>query len=316
MKSKKNIWYINGKEYCDNYYSYKKRKEGILVSVAIIFAFTFIYFICGLTYDKGIYTETNEDIAVNISAADFKFTDEEYVAEEQKNVVNLIIGNYLKGIEENELSAIRVIIQNGQVVASERDKEQGQKVAYLTFDDGPSQNTVKILDILKQNNIKATFFVIGSMVKNNENIVRREVLEGHSVGNHTYSHDYKYVYSSPDIFLKDLKKNEDLLKSVLGNYTFNIIRFPGGSFGLRKEFKDVLAVNNYRYVDWNSLNGDAEANNLSKETLINRFKSTALDQKTLLVLMHDAPNKYSTVEALPEIIRYLKERGYDMRSLK
>ncbi|WP_027623899.1 polysaccharide deacetylase family protein [Clostridium lundense] len=200
--------------------------------------------------------------------------------------------------------------------AVKNENSEGDKIAYLTFDDGPSYKiTPQILDILKEKNIKATFFVIGSMAGENPGLLKREKNEGHVIANHTYSHDYKKIYSSTSNFINDLKKGENVVTSIIGEYNSKLIRFPGGSFG-RTAYKNAVTNAGYHYVDWNALNGDAEAPYVRKEKLIARLKETAAGQKTLYILMHDAPGKQSTVEALPEIIEYLKAQGYEFRTLQ
>lgn len=191
----------------------------------------------------------------------------------------------------------------------------GTKVAYLTFDDGPTAYiTSNILDILKENDIKATFFVIGKMAERNPDLLKREKSEGHTVANHTYSHNYKYIYSSTDNFLQELKVADEVITSIIGEHNKTLIRFPGGSFG-RQAHKQAVESSGYHYVDWNCLNGDAEVATASVDRLISRFKETAQDQKELIILMHDAPGKATTVQALPEIIKYLKANGYLFKTL-
>lgn len=200
--------------------------------------------------------------------------------------------------------------------SNNENKEGKKKIAYLTFDDGPSYKiTPQILDILKENNIKATFFVIGSMAEENPSLLKREKAEGHVIANHTYSHDYNKIYSSTSNFIKDLNKGDAVVTSIIGQHDSKLIRFPGGSFG-RTAYKQAVTNAGYHYVDWNALNGDAEAPHVSKEKLVARFKETAAGQNTLYILMHDAPGKQSTVQALPEIIEYLRAEGYEFRTLQ
>lgn len=190
------------------------------------------------------------------------------------------------------------------------------KVVYLTFDDGPSRTvTPQILDVLKEQGVKATFFVLGNMVEQNPDILKRESNEGHAIANHSYSHNYNKLYSSTSNFLEDMKKNEDTIRKVLGEYKSKIIRFPGGSFG-RTEYIKAAKEAGYNSIDWNSLNGDAEAVYVTKEKLISRFIETSAGKNTLYVLMHDANGKETTVQALPEIIKYLKDNGYEFRTLE
>ncbi|AYD39738.1 polysaccharide deacetylase [Clostridium fermenticellae] len=197
-------------------------------------------------------------------------------------------------------------------------KSDGKKVVYLTFDDGPSRNnTPKILKILKQYNVKATFFLIGKNAEQNKDLVKEEINDGHVVGNHSYTHEMHYLYSNPEIFLNDLNKCDKTLKSIIGpNYKLKIMRFPGGSFGRRlAPFRDAAKKAGYHYVDWNDLTGDAEHNNVPVANLINNVKKYD-NHDHLVVLMHDAPAKVTTVEALPGVIQYFKSKGYIFETLK
>lgn len=191
----------------------------------------------------------------------------------------------------------------------------GSKVAYLTFDDGPSQNnTPKILDILKNENIKATFFVIGSMAERSPSLLKKEAAEGHTIGNHTYSHSLAYNRSTPQDFIEDFKKGDSVITSIIGNHDRSLIRFPGGSFN-RTAYQHAATAAGYRYIDWNCLNGDAEVSLAPVDRLLRRFHETYSGQKQLIILMHDAPAKVTTPEALPEIIKFLKSQGYVFKTL-
>ena len=197
-------------------------------------------------------------------------------------------------------------------------KSDGRKVVYLTFDDGPSQNnTPKILKILKESNIKATFFLIGKNAEENKQLVKDEINDGHVVANHTYSHDMHYVYSDPRIFVNDLNKCSEVLKSIVGeDYKLKLIRFPGGSFGNRlAPFREAAKNAGYHYVDWNDLTGDAEHNNVPVANLVDKVKMYG-NHDHLVILMHDAPAKVTTVEALPQVIQYFKSQGYVFETLR
>lgn len=201
----------------------------------------------------------------------------------------------------------------------ELDGEEDRRNAFLTFDDGPSEKvTPQILDILKEYDVKATFFVIGSAAEKNPEIIKRIHQEGHAIGNHTYSHRYNYIYRRTSNFLKELENTEKVLKSILGEgYETKLVRFPGGSFGEKKApFRKVVLEKGYTYYDWNSLNGDAEGHYIPKDRLIKRFKSTYTGQKELVILMHDMDSKYTTPESLPYIIEYLQQNGYEFHVLK
>lgn len=198
-------------------------------------------------------------------------------------------------------------------------KKDGKKTAFLTFDDGPSRDvTPKILSILEKNNIKATFFVTGQMAEENKELLIQEYKSGNAIGNHSYSHNYKKVYSGIEGFKQEFDTTNSILKNILGeNFNSRLFRFPGGSFEKYKNpYKDYLRGKGYVYIDWNALNGDAEGVGFSAERLINRLKSTAGGQEDLVILMHDAAGKKSTAEALPTIIEYLKAQGYEFKILK
>lgn len=238
--------------------------------------------------------------------------------------VNQAINNMIK-LHKKELADIELYKQRNiikeelleQEREAERIAEENGKIAYLTFDDGPSLVvTPQILDILDEYDIKATFFVIGYMAERHPGILKATYDKGHSIGNHTYSHNYGYIYRSSKNLVNDFQKSKEVLKSIIGEeFDTNIARFPGGSFGKEKYIKSVKNAG-YEIYDWNSLNGDAEGINISKERLISRFKETAKNKGELIILMHDTDQKPTTVEALGEIIDYLIEDGYIFRTLE
>ena len=197
-------------------------------------------------------------------------------------------------------------------------KNNVEKVAYLTFDDGPTPSvTSGILDVLWDHKIKATFFVIGNLVEQYPSIALRAHNEGHLISNHTYSHNYKYIYSTPTAFMEDLIKGEQVLNNLLGDeYNSKIIRFPGGSFGEGKRiFRETVVEKGFDYVDWNVLNGDAEAVYVPVEKQLQRIEETLKGKKQAIILLHDSGSKKTTVEALPLIIEYLQQEGYVFKTL-
>ena len=207
------------------------------------------------------------------------------------------------------------------------DGADGKKVVYLTFDDGPSETvTPKILDILKTENVKATFFVLGNSIDSSEeskNILKREVSEGHSIGNHTYSHNYSYLYPNRIInvenFMDDIEKANKSIKAVLGeDFVVRAIRFPGGYMSWKDKdgINDILKEKGYYHIDWNSLSKDAEGGYKSSEQLLEEVKSSVSEREKAVILMHDNYGKEETAKALPEIIDYLKEQGYEFRTIK
>ena len=209
----------------------------------------------------------------------------------------------------------------GQAPKSTTKKSSG-KVAYLTFDDGPSVNTMKILDILDRYNVKATFFVIyhGGMTKQYKAIVSR----GHTLALHSYTHDYSKIYKSEKAYFADLKKIHDYVEDVTG-VDSRIIRFPGGSSntvsnkynkGIMKTLKKSVAKKGYYYHDWNVDSTDAAGRNRKASLLLKNVKSGTGKKKVINVLMHDTgKSKMTTVEALPSIIEYLKKQGYSFEAI-
>lgn len=196
-----------------------------------------------------------------------------------------------------------------------------KKVAYLTFDDGPSNNTHQILDILKQNNIKATFFVLGSQVEIFPETTNRIYNEGHYIANHGYSHKYSSIYQSPEQVLNEFNQcNQIVAKTInVPEYNSHLFRFPGGSVGgkyaeLKKQAITLLEQNNILHIDWNSLTGDSEKVNPTEEYLMNNLQKTTEGKNSLVILMHDAQAKKITAETLPKVIEYLKQQGYSFES--
>ncbi len=204
----------------------------------------------------------------------------------------------------------------------QEEEEANLKIAYLTFDDGPSGNTLKILDILKERNIQATFFVVGN--KDMTDTYKRIVDEGHTLGNHTYGHDYKGIYKSTEDFFTDVDKLNDLLEEVTGQRS-KILRFPGGSNntvsrhaggkGIMNIMTEAVVDEGYRYFDWNVDSLDASKAKQSKEVIVQSVLNGANYTNKAVILMHDAPAKTTTVDALPEIIDGLTKKGFIFRGL-
>ena len=196
-----------------------------------------------------------------------------------------------------------------------------KKVAYLTFDDGPSNNTHQILDILKQNNIKATFFVLGSQVEIFPETTNRIYNEGHYIANHGYSHKYSEIYQSPEQVLNEFNQcNQIVAKTInVPEYNSHLFRFPGGSVGgkyaeLKKQAITLLEQNDILHIDWNSLTGDSEKVNPTEEYLMDNLQKTTAGKNSLVILMHDAQAKKITAETLPKVIEYLQQQGYSFES--
>ena len=195
------------------------------------------------------------------------------------------------------------------------------KRAFLTFDDGPSILTPEILDILKEQNVKATFFVLGSNIEGKQNILKRMYQEGHYIANHGYTHKYSLIYQSPEAVLEEFNRCNDLVKQAIEvpEYNSHLFRFPGGLIGgkyheIKHNANELLKENDIMNVDWNVLTGDAETNNLTIEFELKRLQQTIQNKNSAVILMHDAQAKKVTVESLIHIISYLKEQGYEFHN--
>lgn len=196
-----------------------------------------------------------------------------------------------------------------------------EKQVYLTFDDGPSRNiTPQILDILKENEVKATFFVLGARVDLYPQILKRTFDEGHYIANHGYSHKYSKIYESKDTVFQEYVECENSIRNAIGNQDFNsyLFRFPGGSSGgkyesIKSEAREHFKNYGISYTNWNCLTGDAEGSN-TKEECIQEMLETKEGRTSLVLLMHDSNDKIQTVESLPEIIQYLKNEGYTFKT--
>ena len=191
-----------------------------------------------------------------------------------------------------------------------------QKRVYLTFDDGPSIYTGQILDILKANDIKATFFVIAREDESYWPYYTRILEEGHTLGMHSYTHDYNQVYASLDSFETDVNSLSQLLYDRTGEYP-TIYRFPGGSSNTvcNVPMEECIAYLNEQgitYYDWNALNGDAVSSELPPEKLVENIMNSVRQNNTSIVLMHDMQSRHTTVESLQPLIDTLKDEGYEI----
>ncbi len=190
----------------------------------------------------------------------------------------------------------------------------GKKICYLTFDDGPSDNTLKILKILDKYNVKATFFVINT---SKLSYVKKIKAAGHTVGLHSYTHDYDTIYKNSTAYFKDLNLISNAVKKQIGIES-KIIRFPGGSSntkGLTKAMRQQVIKKGYYYFDWNVDSMDASGHNVSYTKIKNSVLTAAKSRNSICVLMHDTSAKDTTVTALPYIIKGLKKQGYTFQAL-
>lgn len=194
-------------------------------------------------------------------------------------------------------------------------KSNEKKVIYLTFDDGPSIMTNKVLDILKQNNVKATFFIIGNQIPDNEEVIKRIYDEGHSIGLHTYTHKYNNIYRNKDNFIKEMMTTSDMIKKITGVES-HIIRFPGGSRRhLNDKFLQQLHENNFKIYDWNIQASDGINAKTSPYKLFKETTKNPEHLNSIILLMHCDYMHKNTCIALPNIINYYKTQGYEFKPI-
>lgn len=217
------------------------------------------------------------------------------------------------------------IIETSITITSENDLQillnSNYKIAYLTFDDGPTEKmTPKILDILDEEEIPATFFVVGKHVKEHPELVKRAYDSGHYIANHTYSHNNNKIYQSTESFINEITSTDEAISEALGikDYCSHVFRFPEGymtnKYKAQKE-KGLVALKelDYVYVDWNCLNKDSETK-CSNNQLINNLIKSSKNKTSLVVLMHDTGDVNNTNEVLKTSIEYLKNKGYEFRN--
>ena len=199
----------------------------------------------------------------------------------------------------------------------------GQKIAFLTFDDGPTKHTAKILDILKERGVPATFFILGKSLANynDKSIMNRYITEGHAIGNHSYSHVYDYLYpgkvASADRILQEFNKTLKVMKGILGEgFNTKVFRFPGGSMSWKNAdpAKSDLKAMGVKYIDWNCMSGDAEPKSrrpIGNEAIASYVMKTLANNRhpeIAIVLMHDS--SALTPEYIGTVIDRLKAEGY------
>jgi peptidoglycan/xylan/chitin deacetylase (PgdA/CDA1 family) len=211
-----------------------------------------------------------------------------------------------------------ILVQDDSISRASQKTAAAKKI-FLTFDDGPSQNTLKILEILKENKVTATFFIIGKKAEENPEIIKKLHESGMCIASHSYSHDYK-IYKSRDSYFEDLFKCDEIIHKLTGQFSVPVIRFPAGSYnslyGKDKmtDIKNQLKIRGINYVDWNVSSADTASVSVPKDIIKGNIVNQCKLWRVSIALMHDAAEKNTTVEALPEIIASLKEKGYEFKT--
>lgn len=192
----------------------------------------------------------------------------------------------------------------------------GDRIVYLTFDDGPDPaNTPAVLNILSQAGVHATFFVVGTQAEKYPDILQQIYNAGHAIGNHSYNHVYRDLYRSADAYTAQLRRTDDIIMKAVGVRP-RISRAPGGSAGsFTAEYWTALAAQGYREVGWNVISGDASRADAPQlvANVVQQLEARKYLWSHAIVLMHDGRGHGETVRALPDIIKYFKDRGFEFR---
>lgn len=213
------------------------------------------------------------------------------------------------------IQSIYISTPKAKSINSPEEFSNEKKVVYLTFDDGPTVITGKLLDTLKKYNAKATFFVVGKEIEEREDLLKRIHTEGHSIGLHTFSHNFKKIYRDEDAFLQEMLDTQKKIKEVTGIST-NLIRFPGGSSKhLNSEMLEKLHKNNLKVYDWNVCIDDGINPHSPVSQLVKKSKKCNPEDDKVIILMHCNSNNINTIKALPQIIKYYRSNGYEIKPI-
>lgn len=239
--------------------------------------------------------------------------------EAQSVIANAAVSNQTAGGEDMQAAAnpmlytatgVEEFEKNGISGEDQAQEDTSVRKVYLTFDDGPSGNTNRILDILAEYDVKATFFVVGKEEEEYQALYKRIVEEGHTLAMHSYSHKYNEIYQSVESYSADLSKLQEFLYDTTGVWC-RYCRFPGGSSNTvsrvdMHELITYLDEQDMSYFDWNVSSGDAASSYISPEDIIRNCTAKLKDYDEAIILMHDASDKNSTVQALPELIERIQ----------
>ncbi|WP_163192593.1 polysaccharide deacetylase family protein [Clostridium thermarum] len=330
-----------------NKLSYRKRKGSVR-----IFIFTIILFLTSFTTVTLFITSSSDGINLKFGTkGNEKITEpidktdntQQFPNKDKDLIVNPNDGtspqNTNMGEQEGQVSdnsgeepqEVPHVPANEYAVLAEEvysyGRSEGKKFAFLTFDDGP--NTVitpRILKVLKEYDVHATFFVLGNSVDNSPQVLKQIIDDGHAIANHTYSHDYKILYPNKTVdisaFKEELKKTDEAISKALGTaHSTRVVRFPAGSFeNWKKPMRDALVGNGMYYLDWNAENKDGIKHNVAieeqLETVENYIAAAENSDKNVVLLMHDSAAKKTTADALPQILDLLISKGYEFYTIK
>ena len=288
-------------------------KNMILLCVAILIA---VPTVSTFHYKGKAETAENAVLRLNVELEQTKAAAEDEIAKAKLEMMPL--NNEPKPIEYEEPS-YQSLFPDFYAPQQYAATDVRENVAFLTFDDGPTLRTEEILDILSQRDIKATFFVVHHDEPETAERLRRIVEEGHTLGMHSYLHDYSKIYDSVEDFLGDMYKIFNEIRETTG-YTPTLFRLPGGSINvynatLYQEMLSEMIRRGFVPFDWNLSSEDAISTPQPAYKLVNNVMSNLHNVKRGVVLLHDSFDKVSTVEALPLIIAELDKEGFEFDRL-
>ncbi|WP_337035648.1 polysaccharide deacetylase [Paenibacillus illinoisensis] len=204
----------------------------------------------------------------------------------------------------------------GAEAAAPNKESNKEKVVYLSFDDGPGKHTREVLDILREEQVKATFFVLGEQAERYPELIQAAVEEGHALGNHTYNHHYDELYRDFKSFWKQVKQTEDIVNRITG-FRPNLVRAPGGTYGhFDQNYFDLLELGGYTVMDWNVDSGDSKRKGVPAKEILRNSTKVPAGTGSVILLMHDGGAHAETVKALPGIIKYYRDQGYRFDTMK
>lgn len=307
-------------------FSSKRRKKGLDVKKCALLVVVLVVLIAvgfkGVTATTAFIEEKRQEKIEMQKKAEAERLEEERKRKEEEEAKKKMVG------VNHEAKQYTYDARKIQEKLAHYDySNNGKKMVFLTFDDGSSTTvTPEILKALKENDVRATFFVTGENIERGgqkaKDLIKESFEYGNAIANHSYTHDYKVLYPGRtlnlDNFLADFNKTDELLKEILGPYfSTRVIRCPGGHMSWKgmDQLDNYLDENNMASIDWNALIADAEGKKKNAQELLDYAINTSQGKDIVVLLMHDTYGKEETAKALPTIIKYFKDNGYEFKTL-
>ncbi|MCI9062745.1 MULTISPECIES: polysaccharide deacetylase family protein [Romboutsia] len=307
-------------------FSSKRRKKGLDVKKCALLVVVLVVLIAvgfkGVTATTAFIEEKRQEKIEMQKKAEAERLEEERKRKEEEEAKKKMVG-VTHEAKQYTYDARKI----QEKLANYDYSNNGKKMVFLTFDDGSSTTvTPEILKALKENDVRATFFVTGENIERGgqkaKDLIKESFEYGNAIANHSYTHDYKVLYPGRtlnlDNFLADFNKTDELLKEILGPYfSTRVIRCPGGHMSWKgmDQLDNYLDENNMASIDWNALIADAEGKKKNAQELLDYAINTSQGKDIVVLLMHDTYGKEETAKALPTIIKYFKDNGYEFKTL-